>query len=461
MRRILLALALIVGGYGGFAVTPASAAFAAAAWAPWTAYAVGATVTYNGTDYTALQAHTSQPGWEPPNVPALWTTVTGPAAPGRPGTASVTETTNTSISLSWGAASGTVTGYRVYEGSTQKAQVTALNATLSGLATCSTHTYTVKAYNTNGEGPASGAVTATTTGCTGGGGSSLPVAPYVDMGAWPTPVLTEMSAASGVKNYTLAFITGAACKASWFGAYDPRQGWAKDQIDAIRAAGGQVKVSFGGASGIELAVGCTDVNALYTEYKAVVDAYALTHIDLDIEGSASADAPSIARRSQALARLQQTYPNLKIALTLPVLPEGLTADGLNVVRSARDAGVTIEVVNVMAMDYYRDVDYGNAAVQAATSTFNQLKVLYPGRTDAQVWKMVGVTPMIGQNDDSHVYNQDDARQLVTFARSNHLGLLAFWEVTRDRNACSGPLYKCTNIPQSPYDFSKIFAGYAG
>ncbi|MEV4088611.1 carbohydrate-binding protein, partial [Nonomuraea fuscirosea] len=44
----------------------------AAAWAPWTSYATGAVVTYNGVDYVCLQAHTSQPGWEPPNVPALW-----------------------------------------------------------------------------------------------------------------------------------------------------------------------------------------------------------------------------------------------------------------------------------------------------------------------------------------------------------------------------------------------------
>ncbi|ROP28297.1 trypsin-like serine protease [Couchioplanes caeruleus] len=41
-------------------------------WAPYTAYAVGAVVTYGGTGYRALQAHTSVPGWEPPHTPALW-----------------------------------------------------------------------------------------------------------------------------------------------------------------------------------------------------------------------------------------------------------------------------------------------------------------------------------------------------------------------------------------------------
>jgi hypothetical protein len=289
----------------------------------------------------------------------------------------------------------------------------------------------------------------------------LRVAPYVDMGAWPTPSLSGMANAGGVKGFTLAFITSSGCKAMWFNAYDPRDGWQRDEVNKVRAAGGDVKISFGGASGIELAQACGDVNSTLREYQAVVSAYKATYVDFDIEGAATADPASVARRSQALARLQQAHPGLRISLTLPVLPEGLTSDGLNVVQSARDAGVDLDVVNVMAMDYYRSVDYGDAAVQAAQSTFTQLKSLYPGRTDAQVWAMVGVTPMLGQNDDGHIYDQADARQLVSFAQGKHLGELAFWEATRDRNACTGALYQCTNIPQSPYEFAKIFAAYTG
>ncbi|MFI7056471.1 M28 family peptidase [Streptosporangium canum] len=41
-------------------------------WQTWTLYAAGDTVTYNGVSYRCLQGHTSLPGWEPPNVPALW-----------------------------------------------------------------------------------------------------------------------------------------------------------------------------------------------------------------------------------------------------------------------------------------------------------------------------------------------------------------------------------------------------
>jgi len=61
------------------------------AWAPGVSYAVGDTVTYNGVVYKCLQAHTSQVGWEPPNVPALWQVV-GTPTPGGGATNTPTRT---------------------------------------------------------------------------------------------------------------------------------------------------------------------------------------------------------------------------------------------------------------------------------------------------------------------------------------------------------------------------------
>ena len=42
-------------------------------WVVGVAYKVGYKVTYQGAVYSCVQAHVSQAGWEPPNVPALWT----------------------------------------------------------------------------------------------------------------------------------------------------------------------------------------------------------------------------------------------------------------------------------------------------------------------------------------------------------------------------------------------------
>ncbi|MGC5012396.1 cellulose binding domain-containing protein, partial [Streptosporangium sp. DT93] len=94
-------------------------------------------------------------------------TGTGATVPGKPGAVSASATAS-SVALSWGASSGSVTGYRVYEGSSVRATVSGTSATVSGLGSCEAHTYTVAAYNSAGEGAKSDPVSVTTTGCTGG-----------------------------------------------------------------------------------------------------------------------------------------------------------------------------------------------------------------------------------------------------------------------------------------------------
>lgn len=53
-------------------------------WQAGVDYALGDSVFYpdkNGTEYVCITAHTSQTGWEPPNVPALWQKKTSTEAP--------------------------------------------------------------------------------------------------------------------------------------------------------------------------------------------------------------------------------------------------------------------------------------------------------------------------------------------------------------------------------------------
>ena len=48
------------------------------AWAADTSYTLNVRVRCGGKLYKCVQAHTSQAGWEPPKVPALWTEVAKP-----------------------------------------------------------------------------------------------------------------------------------------------------------------------------------------------------------------------------------------------------------------------------------------------------------------------------------------------------------------------------------------------
>jgi hypothetical protein len=398
-------------------------------------------------------------------------------APSTPTSLAVLSTTSNSVSMNWTASTDNleVASYNIFQGATKVASTPGTVATVSGLAASSTFTFSVQAVDEAGNvSGRSNTVTATTKA--GGGAGHLPgiAAPFVDIGAFPTPNLTQIAESTGLRDFSLGFVVNGTtgCQASWFDAFTMSQGFEQSDIASLRALGGDVKPSFGGESGTELAQSCTDVTSLTAQYQSVIDAYNLTQIDFDIEGAAVADPASIDRRSQAIANLQAAAKakgrTLSITLTLPVLPSGLTSQGLSVVQSAINHGVTVNMVNLMAMDFGDGVapnpagKMGTFAVQSAQSVHNQLVPLLPKLTDAQIWNMIGVTPMIGQNDNaSEVFMPADMQQLLTFAQQQHLGELAFWDVTRDGNACTGSLSKCTNITQTPFQFSKIIAPYAG
>ena len=304
-------------------------------------------------------------------------------------------------------------------------------------------------------------------------------APYVDMALYPMYDLATVAKTQGVKFFTLAFITAdSQSRPAWGGFSEYVVGnseWdtkMKQQIDGVRAEGGDVMVSFGGASNRELAEVITDVTLLKAAYQKVIDTYQLTHIDFDIEGAAQRDFASVDRRSQAIAALQQDAAaagkTLDVWFTLPVLPTGLTPDGLYSVQSAVQHGVNITGVNIMAMDYGGNAApnpqgrMGDYAIQAGTSLFNQLKTVYgTSKSDSQLWKMVGITPMIGMNDvQTEIFDQQEARELVAWANQHGIGRLSNWSLNRDKQNANGAIsyveLTSSSVQQSPFEFALIF-----
>jgi len=311
------------------------------------------------------------------------------------------------------------------------------------------------------------AVTSTTcasSGTSGGGGfPSRFFAPYVDVTLYPTFQLTN-AAPSVSKFYTLAFIVdGGGCVAEWGGVIAlSTPDFLTADIASLRALGGDVIVSFGGQAGSELAQTCNSESALQTQYQSVITQYGLSRVDFDIEGAAVAEPASIALRDQAIAALQNANPNLQVSFTLPVMPTGLTQDGINVVQDAIDKGVSLTAVNVMAMDYGQaDSQMGQDAINAAVTTAGQLAALFPAKSTAEIDAMIGVTPMIGVNDVAgETFTLADAQLLETAAVRDGFGLLSFWSAARDRQ-CSGGVEKyasddCSGVLQSQYQYSGIF-----
>ena len=307
-------------------------------------------------------------------------------------------------------------------------------------------------------------------------------APYVDMGFWEVPNLTEIAHSRGTSLLTLAFLLSTAeGKTAWAGwdslALDSESERAvaiNDSIAEFQRAGGDVMVSFGGAAGnslahVHAAQGKTALE-LAQAYVEVVNKYSLNRIDFDIEGTAITDPVSIALRSEALALFQQLRPDVEVWYTLPAVPTGLTYNGHVVIRSAMQAGVVLDGVNIMAMNFGEwaapttgpDAQtMGFYAIASATGAHDQLVSLYAEFGHEFGWSQLGVTPMIGVNDiTTQVFGVEDAKMLEEFARDNGLGMLSMWSIARDNPGGLGQATATASGLDLPAgSFSAVFSDY--
>lgn len=291
-------------------------------------------------------------------------------------------------------------------------------------------------------------------------------APYI-MPPRPTPdipneFLSSLSADSGIKYFTLAFIIGnsdGSCQATWGGktSLDSEIALA-GVIQDLRSHGGDVLISFGGEAGKELAIGCDTPEKLAAQYQAVIDKYKLAVLDMDIEGTAIKDPASVDRRNAALALIQAANPGVQVSYTLPVNPTGLAPTGVALLVNAMQHGVKVAVVNLMTMDYGGAADpasmgpYAISAVNGATAQM----------LDNGIRARLGIIPMIGNNDvKPEVFTLADAKQVADWALANPVVVrMSMWSVSRD-NGCADGVARghCSGVPQQAFDFSKILGTF--
>ncbi|HEX4119758.1 MAG TPA: glycoside hydrolase family 2 TIM barrel-domain containing protein [Verrucomicrobiae bacterium] len=268
---------------------------------------------------------------------------------------------------------------------------------------------------------------------------------------------------TGQRYYTLAFIiSDPDGYPSWTGSRDLRMSskYYADQIDTLRAAGGDVLISFGGEGGTEIAVNTPDPDKLEQKYQSVIDQYHLTWMDFDIEGKALSNIHANQRRNEVIHHLQQKNPGLKVSFTLPVNPTGMEEESLVMLRDATARGVKIESVDIMTMDYgaqlSRGKKMGDLAVSASLASHRQTLAIDPSIK-------IGITPMIGKNDEkSEVFTLDDARQVMDFAsKTDWVRSVGFWSSNRDRpkGGRKGGNHN-SGIDQQPWDFTRVFEPFS-
>lgn len=284
-------------------------------------------------------------------------------------------------------------------------------------------------------------------------------APYFYTWGWGSSTyafssLAQMKAMGGPAAVTIAFVlANNGCNTT----NEIRNNMA--DVRAYRAAGGHVKASFGGASGTYLENACGSASALAAAITRFVDDTGITDLDFDLEHGGQSSNPAINQmRGQALKLVQDTR-NIKVAFTLPVAPNGLLQESINIVRAALDAGVRVAFVNGMTMDYGNGTDLGTTPIRSIDAMANQVRGLIPSLSLEQAYRMVGATAMIGKNDDEEWFTIDNANTFINHARTMRLGLVSFWAIQRDRVCTtSNELDRCSRLNSFTFQYNNIFAG---
>jgi chitinase len=224
----------------------------------------------------------------------------GGTAPAAPTGLTVTGTTSSSVSLSWTAPSGTVTGYYVFENGSQVASVTATSDTVTGLAASTSYTFTVAAYNSAGQSPQSGQVSATTSasgggGGGGGGGSGLPA--HLLMGYWQdftngAEPLTLAAVPASYNVVAVAFGNSGSTPGQVTFSLDPGLssalgGYTQQQfisdIKTLQSRGQKVILSVGGQNGTISVDDATSASNFASSVYSIIAQYGFNGVDIDLE----------------------------------------------------------------------------------------------------------------------------------------------------------------------------------
>ena len=312
---------------------------------------------------------------------------------------------------------------------------------------------------------ASGSAQAATTAL---GSNWYASAPY-DMPLDNTPPdLTQVMAATGEKAFVLAFVlaeNGSACAPAWDGGSSAvsSSDSVGTQINALRAAGGDVSVSFGGYNGTKLGQVCGSASATAAAEQQVITAYGLHAIDLDLEEPEYENTSAIANELGAAQILQANNPGLYISVTIPGTSAGTGWFGTQLLDEAKTLGFTPNAFTIMPFDG----GFSGASSQiSALQAFNGILTSTFGWSSATAYAHEGISSMNGRTDSAEYFYQTDFQSVLTWAESVGLGRYSFWSVNRDRE-CNPPSNNgtlsgsCSSVTQNSWDFTKYDAEFAG
>lgn len=345
---------------------------AAAAWATGVSYAVNDYVSYQGKIYRCRQPHTSLAGWEPPNVPALWSYVGEGEAPedneppSAPADLRLIGKTATSVSLAWSPAADNigVTGYEVYRDQTLATTTSGTSAIVTGLAPETAYSFTVKAKDAAGNvSPPSAALSVTTSAA----GGPAPLPGKVLVGYWHNFVngagflpLRDVSTNFDVIHVAFAEPADNSGKIE-FTPYQYTDAAFKEDVAYLQSLGKKVTLSIGGQNGhVELTTPAAR-DRFVQSVIAIIEKYGFDGLDIDFEGQSlylnqgdtDLERPTTPAVIHLIDALRAIHDHFRAEFLLTMAPEtffvqvGYTNYGAGQWGGDRRAGAYLPVIHAL------------------------------------------------------------------------------------------------------------------
>ncbi|MCP2167175.1 chitinase [Goodfellowiella coeruleoviolacea] len=287
--------------------------------------------------------------------------------------------------------------------------------------------------------------------------------PYLYLGWGSPPSPATVMSATGIKAFTMAFIlSDGTCNPKWDGTRALTGGTDAATINAIRAAGGDVIVSFGGWAGNKLGEKCASASALAAAYQKVIDAYQLRAIDVDIENTEFTNPAAQDRVLGALKIIKQNNPGVRTVLTMGTTTSGPDSTGQRLIRQGAALGANVDVWSIMPFDFSNGGDMAAHTTSAAEGLKARLKSAF-GLSDDAAYRRMGISSMNGNTDNAgEVVTLANFTTIRAYAQQHHLARLTFWSTNRDRQCGSGTSPDaCSGITQQSWAFTKVNAGFTG
>jgi chitinase len=290
-------------------------------------------------------------------------------------------------------------------------------------------------------------------------------APYVMPLDNNPPNLPQVMAATGQKTFELAFVlSDGGCNAAWGGtASVSSDSTVANIISGVRAAGGDVSVSFGGYGGTKLGQVCGSASATAAAEQAVISKYQLKAIDFDLEEPEYENTAAINNEIGAAQILQNNNPGLYVSITTAGTTAGTGYFGQNVLNTAKSDNFVPANYSIMPFDGGFN---GAASQTAALESFHTLLMNTFGWNSATAYNHEGVSQMNGRTDSAEYFYQSDFQSVLSYAQSKGLTRYTYWSLNRDVQ-CNPPDNNgqlsgtCSSVPQNSWDFTKYTAEFGG